>query len=246
MFYDLEDPNKFMRDIKDCLHPDGVFVVQMMYLPSMLAQTDYDNIGHEHLEYYALGPLEYLFNRNGMEVCDAELNYINGGSFRVCARHKGRGKGLKLDAGAAARVQKMRDDEARLNLYDKATYDAFVVRAEALRDQLVSFIKGEVAKGKKVYVYGASTKGNTTLQYCNLKHPLITAAVERNPDKWGLMTVGTHIPIISEEQARKDKPDYFLALPWHFMEEFKEREAEYLRAGGKFVVPLPEFKIISA
>ena len=109
-----------------------------------------------------------------------------------------------------------------------------------------SLIKGEVAKGKTVYVYGASTKGNTTLQYCNLGYPLIKAAAERNPDKWGLKTVGTHIPIISEEQARKDRPDYFLALPWHFMSEFREREKEYLKAGGKFITPLPRVEIIGA
>ncbi len=246
MFYDLEEPDKFMQDIKTCLHPEGVFIVQMMYLPLMLTQTDYDNIGHEHLEYYALGPMEYLFEKNGMEICDAELNYINGGSFRVYARHKGQGKSIKLAPGAPERVQKMRDDEDKLGLYSKKAYDEFAARAETLKNQLVSLIKGEVAKGKTVYVYGASTKGNTTLQYCGLEYPLIKAAAERNPDKWGLKTVGTHIPIISEEQARKDKPDYFLALPWHFMEEFLEREKDFLNAGGKFITPLPRVEVIGA
>ena len=246
MFYDLEEPNKFMRDVKMCLDPEGVFIVQQMYLPSMLSQTDYDNIGHEHLEYYALGPLEFLFEQNGMEICDAELNDINGGSFRVYARHKEKGRSLKLPPGAAARVQKLRDDEERLGLYDKKIYDEFAARAESLKHQLVSFINGEVAKGKTIYVYGASTKGNTTLQYCGLSYPTIKAAAERNPDKWGLKTVGSHIPIISEEQARKDKPDYFLLLPWHFLEEFKEREKEYLKAGGKFLTPLPRVEVIGA
>jgi hypothetical protein len=246
MFYDLEKPNEFMQDIVSCLDDEGVFIVQQMYLPSMLTQTDYDNIGHEHLEYYCLGPLEYLFEKNGLEICDAELNEINGGSFRVYARHKGKGKSIKLPTGAAERVQKMRDEEEKLGLYDRKVYDEFAARAEALKDQLVSFIKEEVAKGKTVYVYGASTKGNTTLQYCGLSYPLIKAAAERNPDKWGLKTVGSHIPIISEEQARKDKPDYFLVLPWHFMDEFREREQEYLKAGGKFLTPLPRVEVIGA
>jgi|SRR3989338_8925161 len=246
MFYDLEDPNAFMQDIQQVLDPEGIFIIQMMYLPSMLSQTDYDNIGHEHLEYYALGPMEYLFEKNGFEVCDAELNEINGGSFRVYVRHKGKGKSLKLAPGAEARVQKMRDDEAKLGLYDKKIYDEFAARAEALKNQLVSLIKAEAAKGKVIYAYGASTKGNTTLQYCGLDYPLIRAAAERNPDKWGLKTVGTHIPIISEEQARKDKPDYFLVLPWHFMQEFREREKEFLKAGGKFLTPLPRVEVIGA
>jgi SAM-dependent methyltransferase len=246
MFYDLEDPNKFMQDVKTCLDPEGIFIIQMMYLPSMLTQVDYDNIGHEHLEYYALGPLEYLYEKNGFEVCDAELNYINGGSFRVYARLKGQGKGLKLAPGAAERVAAMRREEEKLNLYEKKTYDEFAARAESLKNQLVSLIQGEVAKGKKVYVYGASTKGNTTLQYCDLRYPLIAAAAERNPDKWGFKTVGTHIPIISEEQARKEKPDYFLALPWHFMEEFLERERDFLEAGGKFITPLPRVEVVGA
>ena len=246
MFYDLEEPNKFMQDIKECLDPEGIFIVQQMYLPSMLSQTDYDNIGHEHLEYYALGPLEFLFEKNGIEICDAELNEINGGSFRVYARHKGTGTSLQLMPGAAERVQKMRDDEKKLGLYDKKIYDEFAARAESLKHQLVAFVNDEVGKGKTIYVYGASTKGNTTLQYCGLSYPTIKAAAERNPDKWGLKTVGSHIPIISEEQARKEKPDYFLLLPWHFLEEFKEREKEYLKAGGKFLTPLPRVEVIGA
>src|SRR3989344_6732210 len=148
MFYDLENPNEFMQDIKACLDPEGVFIVQQMYLPSMLAQTDYDNIGHEHLEYYALGPLEYLFEKNGLEICDAELNEINGGSFRVYARLKGKGKSIKLTSSAPARVEKMRSDEEKLGLYDKRVYEEFAARAESLKNQLVSFIQGEVAKGK--------------------------------------------------------------------------------------------------
>ncbi len=113
-----------------------------------------------------------------------------------------------------------------------------------LRDQLMTFIKSEHEKGKKIYVYGASTKGNTLLQFYGLDYRIITAAAEKNPDKWGKKTIGTLIPIISEEQVRAEKPDYFLVLPWHFMEEFKEREQEFSRSGGKFIIPLPKFEVI--
>jgi NDP-4-keto-2,6-dideoxyhexose 3-C-methyltransferase len=115
---------------------------------------------------------------------------------------------------------------------------------ERIKQDVVGFIEEQVRQGKKVYVYGASTKGNTLLQYFGLDHSLITAAAERNPDKWGKVTVGTHIPIVSEDEARAAQPDYFLVLPWHFIEEFKRREKAYLSSGGRFIVPMPHFSLI--
>ncbi len=244
MFYDLEDPNKFVADVVECLDPEGVFIVQMSYLPLMLSQNAFDNICHEHVEYYSLLSLENLLVRQKLEVFDVETNDVNGGSFRIYMRHKGKGKLINVSAGATARVSAMRDEEKKLGLNDKKVYGEFVERVEKIKKELCDFIKTEVGKGKKVYVYGASTKGNTLLQYFNLNSQLITAAAERNPDKWGKKTIGTNIPIISEEQARKAKPDYFLVLPWHFIKEFKSREVEFLKQGGKFIVPLPEFEII--
>ena len=139
----------------------------------------------------------------------------------------------------------MRRFKKKLSLLNKKVYQDFVSRINELKNRTRSFIGGEVKKGKKVYVYGASTKGNTMLQFYNLSYPIIKAAADRNPIKWGKKTVGTLIPIISEEQARKEKPDYFLVLPWHFLKEFVKREKSYLKSGGKFIVPLPDFKIIS-
>ncbi|MDP3015305.1 MAG: class I SAM-dependent methyltransferase [bacterium] len=244
MFYDLDDPNKFVSDVVKCLHDDGVFIIQMAYLPSMLVKNMFDNICHEHLEYYSLLSLENLLKRHSLEVFDVELNDINGGSFRIYIRHAGRGKTIKISEGAQNRVEDLRKYETDLGLNDRKIYDDFVARVEEIKRKVSNFIKGEAEKGKKIYVYGASTKGNTLLQYFNLDYTIITAAAERNPAKWGKKTVGTNIPIISEEQARAEKPDYFLILPWHFLKEFKERESEYLKNGGKFIVPLPEFQIV--
>lgn len=244
MFYDLEDPNAFVSDVKKCLDKDGVFVVQMSYLPLMLSENAFDNICHEHLEYYSLLSLEHLFNRNGMEIFDVVLNEINGGSFRVYARHAKGGKGVSVPVGAQIRLESLRLYEKGLGLGKRAVYMAFAERIKNIGAKISAFIKKELKKGKKVHVYGASTKGNTLLQFYGLDSRHIAAAAERNPDKWGKKTVGTLIPIISEEQARKEKPDYFLVLPWHFMPEFKVREAAYLKAGGKFIVPLPEFKVV--
>ena len=244
MFYDLEDPNSFVTDVAKCLHGDGILIIQMSYLPSMLTQNAFDNVVHEHLQYYSLLSLEHLLTRHNLEVFDVELNDVNGGSFRIYIRHKNGGKSIQVPRGAAKRVRDLRKYEESLRLDEQKVYDDFVKRVYKLRSRLTAFIGREVERGKKVYAYGASTKGNTLLQFYNLNHKLIKAAAERNPDKWGTKTVGTNIPIISEEQARREKPDYFLVLPWHFLDEFVEREHGFLKQGGKFIVPLPKFRII--
>jgi SAM-dependent methyltransferase len=248
MFYDLEDPNRFVSDIKTVMDPEGLWIVQMSYLPLMLKTNEFGNICHEHLEYYSLKSFEYLLDLHGFEVVDVELNDINGGSVRAYIRNRGADPTLFADDTyrtlAAERVQALRDQEVRLGLEDGDVYKEFAVWVNRIRDDVVGFIREQVAKGKTVYVYGASTKGNTLLQYFGLDHTLIAGAAERNRDKWGTVTVGTHIPIVSEEEARAAKPDYFLVLPWHFLEEFQQREKAYLFAGGKFIVPMPHFTLI--
>ena len=248
MFYDLENPNEFVSDVKAIMHPDGLWIVQMSYLPLMLKTNELGNICHEHLEYYSLQSFEYLLNRHSLDVVDVELNDVNGGSLRAYIRNRTADPEAFADvtyrALASERVRSLRKQEAGMGLDDRKTYIEFAAWAERIKADTVGFIKEQVASGKKVYIYGASTKGNTVLQYFGLDHTLITAAAERNPDKWGRLTVGTHIPIVSEEEARAAKPDYFLVLPWHFLEEFKRREIEYLLAGGRFILPAPYFTLV--
>ena len=248
MFYDLEDPNQFVTDVKRVMHPDGLWVVQMSYLSLMLKQNAFDNICHEHLEYYAFRSFEYLLDLHGFEVVDVELNDVNGGSFRTYIRNRGANEECFSDETyrdlAAERVQMLREQEIKMGLDDKEVYDEFAMWVERIKEDVVGFIREQTQRGKKVYIYGASTKGNTLLQYFGLDNSLIVAAAERNPDKWGRMTVGTHIPIISEEEARAAKPDYFLVLPWHFIEEFKRREMKFLSSGGRFILPAPHFTLL--
>jgi len=248
MFYDLENPNQFVSDIKNVMHSDGLWIIQMSYLPLMLTQNEFGNICHEHLEYYSLHSLEYLLKLHDFEIVDAELNDVNGGSLRVYIRNKNADKSVFGDPVyrelAINRVIALREEEKKYELDKIKTYQEFASWIDRIKHDVVDFIKAEVAKGKKVYIYGASTKGNTVLQYFGLDHTMITAAAERNPDKWGKVTVGTHIPILSEEEARAAKPDYFLVLPWHFIEEFKQREHEFLMSGGRFILPAPHFTLI--
>lgn len=243
MFYDLENPNIFVSDVAKVLDRDGIFIIQMSYLPLMLTQNAFDNICHEHLEYYSLSSLENLIKRHGLEIFDAELNDVNGGSYRIYMRHKGSRVGEKI-SGRKNRLEKLKKLEKDMKLNEAKVYRDFVKRVNVIKNKVSDFIKEETKKGKKVFVYGASTKGNTLLQYFNLNSSLIPFAAERNSMKWGKKTVGTNIPIISEEEVRKKKPDYFLILPWHFMPEFLKREADFLKGGGKFLVPLPKCETI--
>jgi SAM-dependent methyltransferase len=248
MFYDLEDPRKFVSDIKRIMHPDGVWIVQMSYLPLMLKQNDFGNICHEHLEYYSLQSLEYLLNLHDFVVADVELNDVNGGSFRVYIRNRTADEGTFGDASyrreAEARVRDLRESEANMELSKARPYREFADRVQRIKQDLVGFVQDQVKQNKKVYVYGASTKGNTMLQYFGLDNSLIAAAADRNPDKWGKVTVGSRIPIVSEAEARAAKPDYFLVLPWHFLGEFATRERDYLSSTGRFIVPMPQFSLV--
>lgn len=239
MFYDLEDPGRFVADIAAVLHDDGIWVFEQSYMPRMLELISYDTICHEHLEYYALAQIEHLLKRHGLRVFDVELNNINGGSFRVFVCHRESAR-----ADYAPRLSHLRDYEARGRFQTQGPFDVFRGHCERLRHDLRALINTEVAKGRRVHLYGASTKGNTILQYCGLDHTLIEAAADRNPEKWGARTPATSIPIISEQDSRARRPDYFLVLPWHFRKEFIEREAEFLAMGGKFIFPLPRVEVI--
>lgn len=243
MFYDLEQPRAFVADVADSLAERGIWVIELHYLPMMLEANAFDAIVHEHLEYYSLAVIERLIGEEGLEVVSAELNDINGGSIRLYISHAGQHERTpeQLDA-----LMKLRIKEFELALDSPEPYESFRLGAERVRDELAALCRELHGEGKKIHVYGASTKGNTILQYTGLDNGLIEVAADRNPDKWGSETIATKIPIVSEEDSRAMMPDYYLALPWHFLDEFLEREQEFLARGGKFIVPLPEVRVVGA
>ena len=242
MFYDLEDPAAFVQDVAEGLAEDGVWVMELHYLPLMLELNAFDVIVHEHLEYYSLAVLERLFAQAGLEVVDGELNDINGGSIRLFIAPVGR---REPTPEAAERLQELRIREFEMALDSPAPYERFARNVEKVGRDLRERCEAIVAEGETIHVYGASTKGNTILQYAGLTSELIPYAADRNPDKWGSET-RTGIPVISEEESRAMRPDYYLVLPWHFLDEFLEREQAYLDGGGRFIIPLPDVRIISA
>lgn len=241
MFYDLEQPVDFVKGIKRFLAPGGVWVFEMSYMPRMLELDSYDTICHEHLEYYSLAVLEKICAMGGMKIFKIEFNEINGGSIRCYATHKEFG-GHDTKENAAL-IQETRQKEFDLELDTDAPYLAFQKRIRGLRNELYELLVKLKKKGQKVHIYGASTKGNTILQFCDINHKLVECAAERNPDKYGASTLGTNIPIISEAESRAMNPDYYLVLPWHFKTEFLEREKEALEKGTGFIFPVPKVEV---
>ncbi len=241
MFYDLESPVDFVKNIQRFLSPDGVWVFEMSYMPRMLELDSYDTICHEHLEYYSLAVLEKISALAGMKIFQISFNDINGGSIRCYATHK---ENTNLDKKENYQfINEIRQKEFDLDLDTDKPYIGFQQRINDLKIELHSLLMKLREEGKKIHIYGASTKGNTILQWCDIDNTLIDFAAERNPDKYGATTLGTNIPIISEEESRAMYPDYYLVLPWHFKEEFLEREKDALEKGTGFIFPVPKVEI---
>ena len=241
MFYDLESPVDFVKSIKKILSPEGIWIFEMSYMPHMLELDSYDTICHEHLEFYSLAVLEKIAALAEMKIFKISFNDINGGSIRCYATHKESShyfipENYKL-------MNDIRQKEFDLELDTDKPYVAFQYRIEKVKKELHDLLLKLKQEGKRVHIYGASTKGNTILQWCDINNMLVDYAAERNPDKYGATTLGTNIPIISEAESRAMNPDYYLVLPWHFKEEFVEREKEALEKGTGFIFPIPTIDI---
>jgi len=226
MFYDLDDPTAFVSDIEKVLDDDGIFVAQLMTSAPMIEKNDLGNICHEHIEFYSYKSLVYMYEKCGLEIIKVSENNVNGGSYRIYAK--------KYSSGS-------------IDYPEKATKEdlvAFKSRIDKAKEECVNFLQTEKNKGKVIHVYGASTKGNVILQYFGISTELVDYAAERSPEKFGRYTVGSWIPIISEDESRKMQPDYYLVLPWAFFDEMYAREEEWRSNGGKFIVPFPEFRVV--
>ena len=240
MFYDLEDPIAFARDISLILDANGIWHLEQSYMPSMLRTTSYDTICHEHLEYYSLKSIQYIMNQADLKVVDVSMNAVNGGSFAITVTHKNNNS-IKENKPV---IEWLLSQEDSMGLDTPRPYRDFEERVYRHRKDLINLIQSLIADGKKIFGYGASTKGNVVLQFCGLTVAEIPAIAEVNEEKFNRVTPGTHIPIISEAEARAAKPDYFLVLPWHFKDSILRREKEFLASGGKFIFPFPEIEIV--
>lgn len=239
MFYDLENPIQFVTDIESCLDDNGIWHFEQSYMPSMLRTNSYDTICHEHLEFYSFKVVKNMLEQCDLRVMDVQMNAINGGSFAITACKNN--SSHKSNNAIINWLLKQEDD---MGLDTPKPYREFEERVFRHRKNLTELIQALVDDGKKIIGYGASTKGNVLLQFCGITSKQIPYIAEVNQEKFGSYTPGTLIPIISEEEAKKMNPDYFLVLPWHFKDSILEREKDFIANGGKFIFPLPEIEII--
>jgi SAM-dependent methyltransferase len=255
MFYDLDDPNAFLQDIKKVLAPDGLFVIEQAYLPEMLRTNNIGNVVHEHLCYYSLVTLMALLNANQFIVRDVEFSDINGGVFRVYIRHETIDEKAGWEAGDI-RVSNTALQEDGFHLVTMKPYTDFIQRVFERAAKLKEFVeskspglkeisfveeypaKPKISKAEIIDIYGPSTRGLILLQLASLKPEHFRFAVDRNPDKVGKTYFG--VPVVSEETMRNNPPDYALVLPYTFLNEIVGREMEMLKTGTKLIIPLPD------
>jgi hypothetical protein len=240
MFYDLDSPVNFARQVASVLAKDGVWHFEQSYMPSMLRTNAYDTICHEHLEYYTLDVVRRILDAADLKLIDVVTNAVNGGSFAVTATHRSSNHYKPNDAV----INWLLEQEDLMGLGTTRPYREFEERVFRHRQDLTRLIRSLNADGKKIMGYGASTKGNVLLQFCGLTDLDIPGIAEVNHEKFGCVTPGTHIPIMSEAEARAAQPDYFLVLPWHFKSGIVKREREFLQAGGKMIFPFPDIEIV--
>jgi hypothetical protein len=240
MFYDLEDPITFAREIGEPLASDGIWHFEQSYMPSMLRTGSYDTVCHEHVEYYCMSTIKYILDRADLDVLDVKMNAVNGGSFAVTAVKKSPRGGTRNNII----VDWLIEQELRMGLNTPRPFRDFEERVYRHRADLRRLLAACISAGSSIVGYGASTKGNVLLQFCGITTDQVGAIAEVNADKFGAFTPGTLIPIISEADAHAMNPDYLLVLPWHFKEGILTREENYLNKGGKIIFPPPEIEIV--
>jgi len=234
MFYDLEAPLDFMRDIFEILDDDGVWLFEQSYTPKMIQDGAYDTICHEHLDYYCLKQIKWMADVVGFKIREIIFNEVNGGSFCIVVSKKGK---------ESDKVEKFLEFERKNGFNSVKRYEQFEEMLKKHKTQLRSLLYKIKDEKKKVFGYGASTKGNVVLQYCEIDRELVPLIAEINEDKYNCFTPGTYIPIISEKEAMSMKPDYLLVLPWHFKDFIIKKEIEYLKKGGQLLFPLPQIEV---
>jgi hypothetical protein len=236
MFYDLEDPIGFAKEIEGALDDEGVWIFEQSYLPAMLKTNSFDTICHEHIDFYSLKQIDWITKAAGLRVLDVEFNDVNGGSFSVTA--------AKIDSHFSGNndvLDAIRKDEMSLGLDDGSAYHSFKEAVELERGKFMKFLYMAKDKGEVVCGLGASTKGNVLLQYYGITEELIKEIAEVNSDKFGCYTPGTHIPLVEESVVLSKNPDYLVVLPWHFRSFFLDQPN---LKGKKLVFPLPHFEIV--
>jgi SAM-dependent methyltransferase len=238
VFAHVDELSGFVRGVKALLAPGGVFVVEVPYLFDLLDKLEFDTIYHEHLSYFSVTALDHLFTKHGLSLFDVEYYPIHGGTIRCYVQHQG---GPHQEG---ARSTYLQQEEVR-GVRRESTYLDFAAKVLALRGALVGLLRSLKEKGHTLAGYGSPAKGNTLLNYMKIDGALLDFLVDKNPMKHGLFSPGVKLPVLSAEELLARRPDYTLILAWNFADEIISQQQAYLRAGGRFIIPLPSPKVIS-
>jgi SAM-dependent methyltransferase len=237
VFAHIDDVDEIIRAVKELLSDEGVFVSESHYLLDLIEKREFDTVYHEHLCYYSVKPLQHLFGRFDMEVSDVRRVDVHGGSIRVYARKK-------TGASIASGVQKLFDLEAKAGLHTLERFAGFQKEVDAIRERLVSLVRGFRKEGKIVTAYGAPAKGNTLLNFCSFTAKDLKYVTDTTPYKVGLLTPGSHIPVVSPEILQTETPDYILLLAWNYKDFILKKEQALRDRGTKFIIPIPQVEIV--
>ena len=239
VFYDLKDPNKFLKEISEIIETEkGIFVLEHTDLLSIIKNNLFDTICHEHLAYYSAKVIMKMISKNNLKVFDISRNQINGGSTRFYICHKKSNYSVKKQ-----KINQIIKYETKFKLEHKNTYIKFFEKILIIKKNLNSRLKEIKKNGKTIHGYGASTKGNVLLQFFEIDKNILNLIADRNPLKFNYYTPGTKIIIKSEKYSRSLKPDFYLVLPWHFKKEILKREKKVRSMGTKFIFPLPNIEV---
>jgi NDP-4-keto-2,6-dideoxyhexose 3-C-methyltransferase len=238
MFYDLEDPIQFLRDGRSLLSDDGVLALEFSYMPLMLKNLTYDQVCHEHLTYFSLSQIEWMANKVGLKIIHASTNMINGGSMFI-----GLSRSDSTRQVESNRIQSILHAEKMFS--GVSVFEQFQRRITAHRDELLSLLEMLKESGKKIYGYGASTKGNVVLNYCNIDSSHLCGIFDSNQEKHYRITPGSSISILPKEALPEIKPDFLLIMIWHLRTEVLRDELHYFACGGRGIITLPRTHLVS-
>jgi len=231
--------NDFVKGLRVLLKPGGVITIEFPHLMRLMAENQFDTIYHEHFSYFSFSAAERIFRAHGLVLFDVEEIPTHGGSLRIYARHADDPAKPETD-----RARALREREIDAGMLMLETYAAFAEQVKETKRKLLDFLIAAKRGGKKVAGYGAPGKGNTLLNYCGIRTDFIDFTVDRNPYKQGKFLPGTHIPIYAPDRIRDERPNFVLILPWNFQEEIRDQMSYIREWGGKFVVPIPEVRIL--
>jgi SAM-dependent methyltransferase len=234
----VADIHDFFRGLAMLLESEGVIAIEVPYVRDMIEGAEFDTIYHEHLSYFSLSALHRIGELHALAITDVERLSIHGGSLRILMTHAGTG------APVCDSVPRMLDEERRCGLTSAAFYDGFAAQVKRLRCKLVSHLRSLKSQGARLAAYGASAKGATLLNFCGIDGGILDFVVDRSPAKHGLYTPGTHLPIHNVEALLRQMPDFVVLLAWNWADEIIEQQAEYRHRGGRFIVPIPELRVI--